>query len=87
MRSVGFSWDGSFVCGGSDEGSGIEIAHVETGEVVHTVQTAVGSGTGGVGGSGGGGTGCVAWHPGRYWLAYSGDASGLKIVGAAGGML
>ncbi|MCJ1359252.1 MAG: hypothetical protein MMC33_009253 [Icmadophila ericetorum] len=86
VRSVGFSWDGSFVCGGSDEGGlgasaggagagGIEIAHVETGEVVHTVPTQ------------GGAVGCVAWHPGRYWLAYSGDASGLKIVGAAGGAL
>ncbi len=26
----------------------------------------------------------VAWHPHKYWLAYSGDPSGLKILGAAG---
>ena len=74
MRAVSFSWDGSFVVGGSDEGSGIEVAHVETGEVVHTVPT-------------GAPASCVAWHPGRYWLAYSGDPMGLKIVGAAGGAL
>ena len=25
VKSVGFSWDGSFVVGGSDEGTGLEI--------------------------------------------------------------
>ena len=25
VRAVGFSWDGSFVVGGSDEGNGLEI--------------------------------------------------------------
>ncbi|CAF9935506.1 MAG: hypothetical protein HETSPECPRED_009811 [Heterodermia speciosa] len=74
VRSVSFSWDGSFVVGGSDEGLGIEIAHVETGEYIHTVPTTTPAP-------------CVAWHPQRYWLAYSGDAQGLKIVGAAGGNL
>ncbi|KZF22325.1 WD40 repeat-like protein [Xylona heveae TC161] len=74
VRSVGFSFDGSFIVGGSDEGTGLEIAHVETGEYVHTVQTAHPAP-------------CVAWHPSRYWLAYSGDPVGLKIVGAAGGSL
>jgi THO complex subunit 3 len=28
---------------------------------------------------------CVAWHPHRYWLAYSGDPGGLRVVGAGGG--
>ena len=74
MRGLSFSWDGSFLCGASDEGTGIELVHTETGEVVHTVSTGVAAP-------------CVAWHPGRYWLAYSGDAMGLKIVGAAGGAL
>ena len=74
MRQVGFSWDGAFVCGGSDEGAGIEIAHVETGEYVFGLATTAPAP-------------CVAWHPGRYWLAYSGDPAGLKIVGAAGGSL
>jgi len=74
VRSVGFSWDGAYVVGGSDEGNGLEIAHVETGEYVCRVETSAPAL-------------CVAWHPGRYWLAYSGDAMGLKIVGAAGGPL
>ncbi|SLM38176.1 WD40/YVTN repeat-like-containing domain [Lasallia pustulata] len=106
VRSVGFSFDGSYVAGGSDEGGGVEIvsfafselvlhfrgggfgnerrgeagankgwqAHVETGEVVCSIGTAAPAP-------------CVAWHPGRYWVAYSGDAGGLKIVGAGGGGL
>jgi len=49
-------------------------AHVETGEYIHTIPTAQPAS-------------CVAWHPNRYWLAYSGDPAGLKIVGAAGGPL
>ncbi|MCJ1294032.1 hypothetical protein MMC34_005589 [Xylographa carneopallida] len=72
VRSVGFSWDGGYVVGGSDEGNGLEIAHVETGEYICKVETSAPAT-------------CVAWHPTRYWLAYSGDATGLKIVGAAGG--
>ena len=72
VKGVGFSWDGSYVVGGSDEGNGLEIAHVETGEYVHTVPTTAPAP-------------CVAWHPSRYWLAYSGDPMGLKIVGAGGG--
>ncbi|MCJ1479470.1 hypothetical protein MMC13_008156 [Lambiella insularis] len=74
VRSVGFSWDGGYVVGGSDEGNGLEIAHVETGEYVCKVETSAPAT-------------CVAWHPTRYWLAYSGDAMGLKIVGAGGGVL
>lgn len=74
MRSVGFSWDGAYVVGGGDEGTGLEIAHVETGEYVCRVET-------------GAPPLFVAWHPSRYWLAYSGDAMGLKIVGAAGGSM
>lgn len=72
VRSVGFSFDGCYVCAGSDEGVGIEIAHVDTGEYVHTIPTNHPAP-------------CVAWHPHRYWVAYSGDPMGLKIVGAAGG--
>jgi len=74
VRSVGFSWDGAYVVGGSDEGNGLEIAHVETGEYVCRVETSAPPL-------------CVAWHPSRYWVAYSGDAMGLKIVGTAGGSL
>lgn len=148
VKQVSFSWDGSYVVGGSDEGNGLEIvrfvsssspflmpkssfyefqyktpyplppflllsrshfniyisiyipskltphpqnpkpdptnkisnlgparqAHVESGEHVFTVPTTAPAP-------------CIAWHPSRYWLAYSGDPMGLKIVGAAGGEL
>lgn len=74
VKCLAFSWDGSFVVGGSDEGNGLEIAHVESGEYVFSLQTAAPAP-------------CVAWHPSRYLLAYSGDPMGLKIVGAAGGSL
>lgn len=49
-------------------------AHVETGEYIHTIPTTAPAS-------------CVAWHPNRYWIAYSGDQGGVKIVGAAGGSL
>lgn len=73
VKSVSFSWDGSYVIGGSDEGTGFDIAHVETGETVARVETTAPAP-------------CLSWHPnGKYWIAYSGDSGGLKIVGAAGG--
>lgn len=67
VRSISFSFDGSFIVGGSDEGSGLEIAHVETGEYVHNMKTP---------------NPCqvVAWHPSKYHLAYA-DLTGLKIIG------
>lgn len=71
VRTVGFSFDGSFVLGGSDEGNYLEIAHTETGEYVHRIETSVPAAN-------------IAWHPSRYILAYSGD-SGLRIVGGVGG--
>ncbi|KAI4164098.1 MAG: hypothetical protein LQ342_002334 [Letrouitia transgressa] len=74
VKMVGFSWDGSYIVGGSDEGNGLAIAHVETGEYVHKIETQAPAP-------------CVAWHPTKYWLAYSGDPGGLKIVGAAGGSM
>lgn len=74
VKNLSFSWDGGYIVGGSDEGDGLEIAHVETGEYVATIPTQ-------------GSPVCVAWHPSRYWLAYSENPGGLKIVGAAGGQL
>lgn len=70
VRSISFSFDGSYIVGGSDEGSGLEIIHTEVGEHVHSIKTP-------------GGHPCtlVAWHPSKYWLAYT-DLSGLKILGA-----
>ncbi|KAF7884352.1 uncharacterized protein EAF02_004688 [Botrytis sinoallii] len=66
IRSISFSFDGSYIVGGSDEGTGLEIAHTETGEHVYTVK----------------GSPCpvVAWHPNKYTLAYV-ENGGLKIVG------
>jgi THO complex subunit 3 len=62
----------------------LEIFHAETGESVYTIPTT------GVNA----GVPAVAWHPSRYWLAYStthdgpgSGSGGLKIVGAAGGGL
>ncbi|KAJ5570164.1 uncharacterized protein N7459_009594 [Penicillium hispanicum] len=89
IRGVSWSFDGRFICGACDEpgcgGNGLEIFHAETGESVYTVPTA-GANVG---------IPAVAWHPSRYWLAYSttsdgpgsGGAGGLKIVGAGGGNL
>jgi THO complex subunit 3 len=73
VRTVGFSWDGSFVCGGSDEGSGIEVAHAVSGEYVCRIETSHPAPV-------------VEWHPNRYWIAYAGDPGGLRIVGMAGGV-
>lgn len=67
VRSISFSFDGSYILGGSDEGGGLEIAHTETGEYVHSLKTS-------------GPSPVVAWHPSRYILAYA-DSNGLKIVG------
>ncbi|KAH0596408.1 hypothetical protein MHUMG1_05525 [Metarhizium humberi] len=67
VRSISFTFDGSYVVGGSDEGSGLEVSHVETGEHVHTFKTA-------------GSSPVVAWAPTRYCLAYS-DLGILRIVG------
>jgi THO complex subunit 3 len=90
IKMVSFSFDGSYVVGAwemdkDSQGGQSELAiyHVETGDCVHTVQL------------GGGraidlGVSAVAWHPLRYWLAYSPVTSSgteLKIIGAAGGSL
>lgn len=67
VRSISFTFDGSYIVGGSDEGNGLEVSHVETGEHVHTFKTA-------------GSCPVVAWAPTRYCLAYS-DLGILRIVG------
>ncbi|KAF2003331.1 WD40 repeat-like protein [Amniculicola lignicola CBS 123094] len=69
VKSVDFSFDGSYLVAGSDDDKKIEIAHVETGEIVHTVNLNHTASQ-------------VAWHPSRYALAYSAEAQGLKIIGA-----
>lgn len=70
VKTVDFSFDGSYITAGSDdkEEKKIQIAHVETGEIVHTINVPTPAAH-------------VAWHPCRYILAYSADQQGLKIVG------
>ncbi|KAF2866686.1 WD40-repeat-containing domain protein [Massariosphaeria phaeospora] len=68
VKSVDFSFDGSYISAGADdkEEKQLHIAHVETGEIVHTIDVPQPAAH-------------VAWHPCRYVLAYSADSQGLKI--------
>ncbi|ROW11053.1 hypothetical protein VMCG_01091 [Cytospora schulzeri] len=68
VKSLSFTFDGFYVCGGSDEGTGIEVYHCDSGERVHTFKTASPSPV-------------VAWAPTRYMLAYS-DLGQLRIIEA-----
>jgi THO complex subunit 3 len=70
IKSIDFSFDGSYITAGSDDKDEkkLRIAHVETGEIVHTIDIPTPASH-------------VAWHPCRYILAYSADSQGLKIVG------
>jgi THO complex subunit 3 len=70
VKTVDFSFDGSYITAGSDdkEEKKIRIAHVETGDIVHTIDVPTPAAQ-------------VAWHPCRYILAYSAENQGLKIVG------
>ncbi|KAF2156041.1 WD40 repeat-like protein [Myriangium duriaei CBS 260.36] len=78
IHHLSFSFDGTYLasgCGSEKDGqSGIEIAHVETGEYVHTIETT-------------NAPTIVAWHPLRYWLAYAGDAGGLRTIGVGNNAL
>ena len=68
VRSISFSFDSSYMVGGSEEGGGLEIAHVYSGEYVHRVDAGVAP--------------QVAWSPRSYALAYAGDGgTRLKIIG------
>lgn len=73
LRTLSFSCDGSYLVGGTDEGNGIDIAHVETGEWVHRVETTTT-------------VPVVQWSPKDYSLAYApGEGSGgLKVIGTFG---
>ena len=87
VRGLSWSWDGRYIVGASEEvssgggggvGSGFEIYHAETGDVMYTVPTGASS------------IPAVEWHPKNYMLAYTQveeatSKSSLKIVGAAGG--
>lgn len=63
----GWTFDGSYIVGGSDEGTGLDVTHAETGEKIYNFKTA-------------GSCPIVAWAPTRYQLAYT-DAGSLRIIG------
>ena len=73
IHHLSFSFDGTYIVSGcgpdKDAQPGIEIAHVETGEYVHTIETEKP-------------ITMVAWHPLRYWLAYVGELGGLRMLNA-----
>ncbi|KAF2401270.1 WD40 repeat-containing protein [Trichodelitschia bisporula] len=73
VRSISFSCDGAYIVGGSDEGSGIEIVHAESGDYVHRVDFALPAPV-------------VQWSPKDYSLAYAfGEGhAGLRIIGSFG---
>ncbi|KAB5580808.1 WD40-repeat-containing domain protein [Coniochaeta sp. 2T2.1] len=69
VRSISFTFDGSFIAGGSDEESGVHVWHTETGEHMYTFKSA-------------GNSPVVSWAPTRYCLAFSDHGSGaLRIAG------
>ncbi len=72
VKTISFSWDSAYIVGGSDEGTGLEIADVYSGEYVHHVETgSVASAP------------VVQWSPSNYHLAYSwGEGTGgLRVIG------
>jgi len=72
IQNLSFSFDGTYIasgCGAEKDGQNVlEIAHVETGEYIHSISTPATPTI-------------VAWHPLHYWLAYAGDPSGIKLLG------
>jgi THO complex subunit 3 len=74
VRTLSFSCDGAYLVGGSDEGTGVDVMNVETGEYMHKIETP-------------GTVPCVQWSPKDYSLAYApGEGGGgLKIIGSATG--
>jgi THO complex subunit 3 len=74
VTELSFSRDGAYLVGGSDEGNGLHIGHVESGDYVHTIET---TGT----------VPHVQWSPIDYALAYApGEGlGGLRIVSGGSG--
>ncbi|KAK4192643.1 WD40-repeat-containing domain protein [Podospora australis] len=67
VRSISFTFDGRYIVGGCEDGSGLEVTHTESGEHVHTFKMA-------------GPCEVIAWAPTRYCLAYS-DLGVLRVIG------
>ncbi|KAL9088779.1 MAG: hypothetical protein Q9159_002890 [Coniocarpon cinnabarinum] len=84
-RSLSFSFDGAYLVAGDDNGGqgfeGVGVVHVEDGEEVCRIECR---------GEGRRAVTEVAWHPGRYWVAFGGGREGeggLKVAGVGGGLL
>ncbi|KAI0159543.1 WD40 repeat-like protein [Xylariaceae sp. FL1272] len=69
VRSLSFSWDGLFLIGGSDEGTGLEVTLSETGEHIGTIKTSSPAPV-------------VAWAPNKYAIAYT-DSGSLRTISAS----
>jgi len=69
IRTVSFSWDSGYLVAGSEDDVSLEIAHVDTGDYIHAIET-------------GAPAPLVQWSPRDYSLAYSvtKDAGGLRII-------
>ncbi|EGY18499.1 hypothetical protein VD0002_g8835 [Verticillium dahliae] len=67
VRSISFTFDGSYCVGGSEQGAGLDVFHTETGDTIHTIKTSDPSPV-------------VAWAPTRYYLAFI-DQNALRIAG------
>jgi len=59
VRTISFSFDGEYLASASED-LFIDISNVETGEQVHKIECNAAMNS-------------IAWHPGKYLLAYAGD--------------
>ncbi|KAK7208272.1 WD40-repeat-containing domain protein [Myxozyma melibiosi] len=70
VKSISFSFDGAYLAVSLEAADPVQIIHVESGEIVHSIgRTSAFS------------VPSLDWHPLRYWLAFGGDPTGLKILG------
>ncbi|KAK9453476.1 WD40-repeat-containing domain protein [Dipodascopsis uninucleata] len=74
IRSLSFSFDGSYLAISADKDEPVQIAHVESGEYLGTVNRPSPFTVP-----------MVSWHPTKYLLAYGGDNAGLKVLGSDDG--
>jgi THO complex subunit 3 len=76
VKSISFSHDNQLIATGGSEDNFIDISHLESGENVHTIQN-------------NSPINCVAWHPKKLLLAYTGkekdkhdrDTGCIKVLG------
>lgn len=73
VKTISVSFDSQYIVGGTDDGPGLEIADVYTGEYVHSINTGATTSAP-----------VVQWSPRSYALAYSvGEGNGaLKVIGS-----